>query len=245
MLYVIIYNRIVIYRRDARIIFVKNKIRRSVAIHYVSLKNRCSNRSKQNPLVSFNYPLQLGVRNYFDEKFERKKKEKETIYRKVICHSSSSSSKVVTPREIHRRAIRLETHPSRWPSLASSSSEEISEKFIRRGNKPRWKVARHPFLLGDSWGGTQIGWPSWRPRCGRRLRGEKAPSHSRRGRRKRSNKSLSGHLRSRLTEASLIFPAFCGPPLLPPLFHRKPAIIMARVSSSSSSSSPSFFSPIN
>lgn len=66
---------------------------------------------------------------------------------------------------------------------------------------------------GDSPGDRR--WPSWRPRCGRRLRGEKAPSHSRGEACTRSNKSLSGHLRSRLTEASLIFPVFLRLPLPP------------------------------
>lgn len=46
-----------------------------------------------------------------------------------------------------------------------------------------------------------------------------------------TNKSLSGHLRRPPTEASLIFPGFCGPFTRPsPLsFGRTPAIIMARV----------------
>lgn len=71
---------------------------------------------------------------------------------------------------------------------------------------------------------------SWRPRCGRRLR-EEAPSHTA-SRRAPSNKTLSGHLRSRPSGASLIFPTFCrerglSSPLLS-VPHPSPRTVLSR-----------------
>lgn len=124
----------------------------------------------------------------------------------------------MTLGEIHRRAIHL---PKRIPRPLYSSTllrvaKKLASKFMVHGDKVRVEksLATPHLVYGLEEEGDSPGDPFGR----RGARGVVGASAARRRRVTRgeactrSNKSLSGHLRSRLTEASLIFPAFCSSP---------------------------------